>query len=315
MIRLGRHAWATGLGALLLASVQSAAIPAAAAEPTAELAAGGIVFAGAPDLVTDKEDVVLGANLVRITYSVRNAGEAARSTLFAFALPNIDMLALDGAAIDNPAFDPKNPANYVAVAVLVDGQPAETYAEQRALALGLIDQTARLIQYELPLYPFTAGLSRTLTALPDAAREDLAAHGLVRLNDGQWEPLWRLKTTLFWQQRIANRADPYHRRYLPTNHRGSGLDPGIGSAAAALLRTATAGCRHNQTRRHVRFAAPAYVDVSRRRWRQWPWLGGHVSGRTGGRERNASRVLLLPGAGHRRHRFMGDRAAGLHPRR
>ena len=174
--------------------------PVFAAEPTMELPAGGLIYVTQQTLVTDTEDIVIAAGQVRATYVVRNGGDAPHTGLIAFALPDVDMVALDGSPVDNPAFDPDNLANYVGYAASVDGQPAATFVESRAFALGLIDATATLRELNLPLYPLHPGLGDQIAALPDAVRADLLARSLIRLNDGQWEPLWRLKTTLFWQQ-------------------------------------------------------------------------------------------------------------------
>ena len=186
--------------ACLFVSVHKTAF---AAESTMELPAGGLAYVTQQTLVTDAEDTVIAAGLVRATYVVRNSGDGAHTGLIAFALPDIDMVALDGSPVDNPAFDPQNLANYVGFTASVDGQPAETFVESRALALGLIDVTAKLRELNLSLYPLHPDLTTQLAALPDAARTELMARSLIRYNDGQWEPLWRLKTTLFWQQSFA----------------------------------------------------------------------------------------------------------------
>ena len=175
----------------------------AAAEPNSELPAGGLAYAALQSLVTEREDIVVAADRVRATYIVRNSGDEPRSTLVAFALPDIDMLSLDGALINNPAYDPQNPANFVAFSAQVDGQPVETFVESRALALGLIDVTQTLKNLKLPLYPLHPEISEQLAALPDAAKTELLQRNLVRVADGQLEPLWHLKTTLFWQQPFA----------------------------------------------------------------------------------------------------------------
>jgi hypothetical protein len=174
-----------------------------ASDPTAELAAGGIAYAGAATLVTEREDVVIAVGRVRATYIIRNSGSDARTTLIAFALPEIDMLALDNAAVENPAFDAQNSGNYAGFAATVDGQPAEMYVQSNALALGLVDVTSVLKTYGLPLYPLQAGLVEQLGGLGEAAKTDLHNRGAVRVSDGQLEPIWSLKSVLFWQQPFA----------------------------------------------------------------------------------------------------------------
>jgi Domain of unknown function (DUF4424) len=172
-------------------------------DPTAELPAGGLAYVGAAALVTEREDIVIAPNRIRATYIVRNSGDAARTTLVAFALPEIDMLALDNAAVDNPAFDAQNPGNYVAFAATVDGQPTEMFVQSNALALGVVDVTTLLKTHGLPLYPLQSGLGEQLSALSEATKADLQGRSVVRMADGQLEPIWSLKTALFWQQPFA----------------------------------------------------------------------------------------------------------------
>jgi Domain of unknown function (DUF4424) len=199
--RTASKAWAATTGAVL--ALTSLVSPLRAAEPTTELPAGGLTYGGQQTLVTRQEDVVLAAERVRATYTIQNAAPEARSHLMAFALPDLDMMALDGSTIDNPAYDPANPMNYVGFSAIIDGQPAETYVEIRALALGLIDASVKLRELGLPLYPLHVDMAARLQALPEAARKDLLERGLIRVADGQIEPMWTLKTTLFWQQPFA----------------------------------------------------------------------------------------------------------------
>ncbi len=199
-----REAWAR---TVLLSALWSlgTAVVAVASEPAAELPAGGLTYIGPPQLVTEREDIVIAPNRVRATSIVRNPGDDARTATVAFALPDIDILALDGAAIDNPAYDPQNPSNYVGFAATVDGQTVEMFVQVSAQALGLIDQTALLKSHNLPLYPLHPDLGERLAALPEAARAELSARSLMRPADDQFEAVWTLKSTLFWQQAFAAR--------------------------------------------------------------------------------------------------------------
>jgi Domain of unknown function (DUF4424) len=199
------HKWTRGgaCTAAFTVLALSAADHAGATDPTAELPAGGLAYAGAATLVTEREDIVITPSRIRATYIVRNSGDAARTALVAFALPEIDMLALDSAAVENPAFDAQNPVNYVGFAATVDGQSAEMFVQSNALALGLVDVTSLLKTYGLPLYPLQAGLAEQLRGLADAAKSDLQNRSVVRSADGQLEPIWSLKSALFWQQPFA----------------------------------------------------------------------------------------------------------------
>jgi Domain of unknown function (DUF4424) len=192
--------------AFAAASAVFAAVDACAArasEPTAELPAGGLAYTGATALVTEREDIIIAPGRIRATYIIRNFGDGARTALVAFALPEIDMLALDNAGVENPAFDPQNPGNYVGFAATVDGQPAEIFLQSNALALSLVDVTNVLKTYGLPLYPLQAGLVEQLGGLADTAKVDLQNRGVIRSSDAQLEPIWSLKSALFWQQPFA----------------------------------------------------------------------------------------------------------------
>lgn len=176
---------------------------ACATDPTVEVAAGGLVYAGQQSLVTRREEIVISVNRVSVAYAILNAAPEPRAALMAFALPELDMMALEGSTVENSAYDPLNPLNFVGFAALIDNQPTETYVETRALSLGLVDATAKLREYAVPLYPLLADLPVRIAALPGAARAELQAQSLIRLNDGQYEPQWSLKSTLYWQQPFA----------------------------------------------------------------------------------------------------------------
>ena len=178
-------------------------VAAAAAEPASELPAGGLAYASHQTLVTDREDIVIAADRVRVSYVLRNTADEARSTLIAFALPDIDMLSLDGAAVENPGYDPQNASNFVGFWAQIDSLPVELAVESRALALGLVDATAVLQTHNLPLYPLHPDLAKRLAALPDGVKSDLSARSLIRVSDGQLEPQWTFKTTFFWLQAFA----------------------------------------------------------------------------------------------------------------
>ncbi len=202
-----------------------------AAEPTVEVGAGGLVYAGQQMLVTRREEIVISVNRVSVAYAVLNAAPEPRTALMAFALPELDMMALEGSLVENAAYDPLNPLNFVGFAALIDGQPAETFAEVRALSLGLVEATAKLRENALPLYPLLADLPVRIAALPAPVRADLQAQSLIRLNDGQYEPQWSLKTTLYWQQAFAAGQT----RQIAISYRPiSGSSPWTAETAAAL---------------------------------------------------------------------------------
>jgi Domain of unknown function (DUF4424) len=172
----------------------------ARADGTTELPAGIVVFAGAGQIATETETIALSRDAVRITSILQNTEGTARSVLMAFGLPDIDMATLAGAPVSVPSYDSSNPTNYVGFWARVDGADVPLKVEQRGLALGMVDATQILQRNAIPLYPLTADVSDTLTALPQVVRADLVAGGLIHLSDGQFEPLWTLKTHFFWTQ-------------------------------------------------------------------------------------------------------------------
>lgn len=189
--------------ALAVGLYAACTVSAMAADPSSELPAGGLVYAVQQTLLTKQEDIVIAADRITATYTIQNVAPEPRSVLMAYALPDLDMMALDGATIDNPAYDLLNPTNFVGFSALIDGQPGETFVEARALSLGLIDATNTLRELALPLYPLHPDMAVRLAALPETAKADLLARSLIRIADGQFEPQWSLKTTLFWQQPFA----------------------------------------------------------------------------------------------------------------
>ncbi len=191
--------WVSVAASLVLATSHTAW----AAEPTSELPAGGLVYAGGMALLTEREDIVIAPSRVLASYIVRNAADEARTTLLAFALPEVDMLAIDGAPVENAAYDPQNPSNYVAFSASVDGQPAEMFGQSNALAMSLVDVTSLLKSHAIPLYPYDPAVIERLNSLTEPIRTDLVNRSLARMSDGQLEPLWTLKSTLFWQQTFA----------------------------------------------------------------------------------------------------------------
>ncbi len=199
-----------------------AASVATAAEPSMELPAGGLVYAALQTLMTKQESITIGADSVRVTYSVTNLMSDANRQLMVFALPDLDMLALDGAAIANSTFDPANPYNFVGFSASADGLPVEAFVEARALSLGLIDGTARLRELGLPLYPLHPEMGERLAALPEDIRKELTERAMIRMGDGQPEAMWTLKTTLSWAQPFAaNQTKTIAIAYRPISGTGT----------------------------------------------------------------------------------------------
>jgi hypothetical protein len=191
------------LGAVVF--VANAAL-ASAVGPTQELPTGGLIFVGQDKVQVTREDLTIGLDRIEITY-VLTASERERVSLaIAFPLPTIDLAQLQGNDVAVPAFDPSNPTNFVGFWTLVDGQPVEPEVDVRALAVGQIDVTRRLLELGLPLYPLAIDMAERLAALPAAAREDLADGSMVTVVDNIVKPLWSLRTVFHWRTVVTDAA-------------------------------------------------------------------------------------------------------------
>jgi hypothetical protein len=142
------------LGFACAALLLALPVPAGGAESTVELATGGLAFAANPSISIEKQDVVITADKITITYALRNSAGSPQSIYVSFALPELEAsLLVDGGI----GLDANAPENFVHAAVTVDGQPATLHMEQRALALGL-DATAALSAAGLPVFPLAEKL-------------------------------------------------------------------------------------------------------------------------------------------------------------
>jgi Domain of unknown function (DUF4424) len=238
--------------AAAIATTASITALAGAAETTTELPAGSVVFVGAGQVATDSENVVLRRDSIRISSTLRGIDLRDRPVLMAFALPDIDMAALEGAAVSVLSYDPANATNFVGFWVRADGADVQLEVEQRALALGVIDVTAALVRHGVPLYPLTNDVPDILTALSPEARGELLAQSLTQLNDGQYEPLWTLKSAFHWRQVMpASRTLQLTFGYQPVAGSGAWTEDTASALTArfcvdndqavALTRRATAG--------------------------------------------------------------------------
>jgi hypothetical protein len=226
--RRGCHATLL-LNVVLCVAVSVATL--ARADTTTELSAGLVVFAAAGLVATDAETITLSREAVNVTTTLQTTDNREHDISMAFALPDIDMAVLDGAIVSVLGYDANNPANFIGFWARVDGKPVSISVEQRALALGLLDVTALLQRHAIPLYPLTVDVADTLTALPPDTRNDLATKGVAHFNDGQFEPLWTLKTLFHWRQRLlATKPIKLNYGYRPV----SGSSPWTADTAASL---------------------------------------------------------------------------------
>jgi hypothetical protein len=165
-----------------------------------ELPTGIVTFVGGNHIVTDSEIIEIGRDAVRFTTTLRSVDSLPRSALMAFGLPEIDMAALGGSVVNGVNYDPNNPTNYIGFWARADNTPIPLKVEQRAFSLGLIDITQQLQRHSIALYPLAHDVPDVLTALSPTVRAELLELAAIQLSDGQFEPLWTLRTAYYWSQ-------------------------------------------------------------------------------------------------------------------
>lgn len=195
---------------------------ASAAEPTAELPAGGLVFLSQNRVALEREHLTISLDEIRIDYTLRNLEPTARALVMAFPAPTVDMAALGGADVSLPAFDPANPTNFVGFWTLVDDAPVAPEVEIEAHTLGHVSATRRLEAHGLPLFPLSPDLETKIAALSPAVRRELADDGLLDGTGEDAKPLWGLRTVFHWRVPLADRTPTVVRHaYRPVVGSGS----------------------------------------------------------------------------------------------
>lgn len=173
---------------------------AAGTEHANEHGTGGLVFAPHPTLKLAQQELVISADRVGITYTVRNDAETAQTILVTFPLPDLEA----GPVSEGEVQLADDPTNFVKAAILVDGQPVMPQVEQRAYALGL-DITALLIATGLDIFPATPDLATRIANLSEAHRLEMLQRGILKEDGGTSIPAWTLKTVAHWRQTFAPR--------------------------------------------------------------------------------------------------------------
>jgi hypothetical protein len=193
----------TGLGMAFLVAGTCSAV---AIGPTQELPSGGLVFVVGEKVQIEREDLIIALDRIEVTYVMSSADKSRVSLAMAFPLPTIDLAALQGTDVAVPAFDPANPTNFVGFWTLIDGQPVEPEVDVRAVAVGHIDVTRRLLEVGLPLYPLADDIADKLATLPTDVRDDLVDASILTVVDDVTRPIWALQTVFHWRAAIAGSA-------------------------------------------------------------------------------------------------------------
>ncbi|BBK30765.1 uncharacterized protein DUF4424 [Stella humosa] len=174
-----------------------AALPAAANDSTAVLAAGGLVLTRAETIAMEREDLHISPAEIRVRYRFRNTGPAPVETLVAFPLPEIDLSQMAETPITAPGADPDD---FVDFRVAVDGRPVVAALEMRAWRDG-VEVTETLRRHGLPVSRFHPDLYPRLRAMAPPGRAELTAAGIAA-----WEgsenvyPLWTMRAAYHWRQ-------------------------------------------------------------------------------------------------------------------
>jgi hypothetical protein len=203
------------------AGILGLAVPAAANDSSAELAAGGLVFVRSEAIEMRSEDLFVSTRLVRVKYRFFNRTDEDVVSLVAFPMPDI--------TIDSPeyniSFPTEDPVRLLDFTTLVNGAPVATQVEQRVTAHGL-DRTALLTSMGLPLAPHLRSTNMALDALPSDRWEELVRLGLAEVVEyddtgtgmkRHLEARWTLHTTFYWEQSFPAGAETLvEHRYVPS---------------------------------------------------------------------------------------------------
>lgn len=185
-------------------------------EPTTELPSGPLIFAVNGSVAIDREDLVIGIDKVRLTYLLRNLTPREHTMPMAFALPDIDTLELDGAAVALPSYDPQNPTNFLGFWTMIDGAAVQPDVNARALLLGVIDVTAAITAAEMPLYPLAPDMPDRIAQLKPDMRADFVRRGILNGMSDPPTPAWTLRTGFHWPLAIgADRSVTVQHGYRP----------------------------------------------------------------------------------------------------
>jgi hypothetical protein len=185
--------------------------PALADDGTAQLGAGGVVFAKSADIRMAKEDLAISPDTVAIRFEFANDG-AAQDVVIAFPLPDLKLEDFYGNAIGTIG---KDPVNFVGFTTTVDGKPVVAKVEQKAMLHGK-NLSALVRAAGLPLNLVAGDGADLLQKLPSAKRAPLVKAGLIDGDNEYPAPLWTVQTRYYWTQHFpAGKTVVIEHRYTP----------------------------------------------------------------------------------------------------
>jgi hypothetical protein len=200
--------------ALLLALTGAAA----ANDTSAELGAGGLVYARSDEVSIERETLYLSMDKVTVDYEFRNRVDYNVETIVAFPMPDIDIDPYG--AISIPLYED----NFLGFTVEADGQTIRPELQQRAWANG-VDVTDLLVAAGLPVSPLGYYDDNIdLADLPQETIAEFVERGMVIADydrDKQAfvrpvEPKWTLRSAYWWRMTFpANSTVSVHHEYTP----------------------------------------------------------------------------------------------------
>lgn len=202
---------------------------ATANDTTANLAAGGLVFAKTDAIEMLSEDLYVSADRITVRYAFRNISDAPVTTTVAFPMPDIRIEPYGG-DVSIPSDDPDNPLGFE---TLIDGESVPMSLEQKAFVDG-VEVTATVAALGLPLAPQSEAARIALDALPAESKARVLAEGIAiedTYDAGKgWEhhlaPNWTLRAIYHWEQDF-----PPGETVLVEH----GYQPSVGGSVATIL--------------------------------------------------------------------------------
>jgi len=193
-------------------------VGAAANDTSAELGAGGLVYARSNEVSIESETLFLSMDRVTVDYVFRNTADYDVETIVAFPMPDIEMDPYGAVSI--PRFDD----NFLGFTVEADGRTIAPELQQRAFANG-VDVTELLTEAGLPVSPLSYySDTLDLASLPQETIAEFVERGIVMAEydpaQGRYvepvEPIWTLKSAYWWRMTFPAGADvSVHHDYTP----------------------------------------------------------------------------------------------------
>jgi len=183
------------------------ALPAAGNDTMVTLGAGGLVPSKSSEIVMESENLQISIHEIMVSYVFRNTSDHDVDAVVAFPLPDLDGGVVENEPIRLPS---KDPANFVSLNVIVEGQTVEPSVEIRAFKNGQ-DITTRLGSLGLPLSVLDPKIGPAFAALPQEQqrkleRDELIVTEDIHLNGRKPEtihwPFWDTRIRYFWRQRF-----------------------------------------------------------------------------------------------------------------